>query len=113
MMAFQPRLLLDCDPGIDDAAALALAATSPELELLGVTTVAGNVDLPLTTRNALALLELLGRPDVPVAAGADRALVRRKPDHDAVHGINGLGGVELPDAARAPETEHAVAFMAR
>src|SRR4051794_1382988 len=106
-------LIVDCDPGIDDAAALALAAASPEVHLAGVTTVAGNVDLELTTSNAMALLELFGRADVPVAAGSARGLVRPKPKHDAVHGINGLGGVEVPPPTGEPADEHAVAFMAR
>jgi pyrimidine-specific ribonucleoside hydrolase len=113
-VSHQPqRVIVDCDPGIDDAAALLLAATSPKIELVGVTSVAGNVDLDLTTRNALALLELYGREDVPVAAGASRGLVRPKPDHAAVHGMNGLGGVQLDPPARQPVGEHAVDFVAR
>jgi pyrimidine-specific ribonucleoside hydrolase len=67
-------LLVDCDPGIDDAVALFLACASPEVRLLGVTTVGGNVGLPHTTRNARRLLTLAGRPDVPVAAGAPPSL---------------------------------------
>ena len=69
-------IVIDCDPGIDDAFALLLAIASPELDLRGVTTVAGNQTLERTTENALGVLELAGRPDVPVAAGADRPLVQ-------------------------------------
>src|SRR4029077_10387460 len=69
-------IILDCDPGHDDAIALLLALASPELELLGVTTVHGNQTLEKTTANALRVLDLAGRPDVPVAAGADRPLAR-------------------------------------
>lgn len=105
-------LLVDCDPGIDDAVSLALAVGSPELDLLGVTTVAGNVPLELTTANALRLLAAFGRDDVPVAAGASRGLVRPKPAHPFVHGRNGLGGVEVPAARRPAEPQHAVEFLA-
>lgn len=105
-------LLIDCDPGIDDAVSLALAVGSPELDLLGVTTVAGNVPLELTTANALMLLAAFGRDDVPVAAGAPRGLVRPKPDHPFVHGRNGLGGVSLPPARRRVHDDHAVPFLA-
>ena len=72
-----PRpIVLDCDPGHDDALAITLALARPELELLGITTVGGNSPLANTTRNALRALALLGRSDVPVAAGGERALVR-------------------------------------
>jgi len=80
-------VIIDCDPGIDDAVALLLALGSPELELLAVTTVAGNVPLVQTTQNALRVLELAGRGDVPVAAGAERALVHIAGDDSAAtHG---------------------------
>ena len=69
-------IILDCDPGHDDAIALLLALASPEVELLGVTTVCGNQTLDKTTANALRVLEFAGRSDVPVHAGADRPLVR-------------------------------------
>jgi pyrimidine-specific ribonucleoside hydrolase len=106
------RVIIDSDPGIDDAMTLALAARSPDIELRAVTTVAGNVPLGLSTANALALLGALGRDDVPVAAGADRGLVRVKPVHRAVHGADGLGGVILPVPPRRPAPHHAVAEMA-
>ena len=73
-------ILLDCDPGHDDAIALLLALASPEVELLGVTTVAGNQTLDKTTANAIRVLEFVGRTDLHVAAGADRPLLREQPD---------------------------------
>ena len=106
------ELIIDCDPGIDDAVSLALAANSSELNLRGVTTVAGNVELSQTTANALALLNTLGRDDVRVAAGADQGLVRPKPPHAFIHGRNGLGGVRLPPPSRRPDRDHAVALLA-
>jgi pyrimidine-specific ribonucleoside hydrolase len=106
------RVVIDCDPGIDDAVSLALALASPELEVLALTTVKGNVPVELTTRNALGVLEALGRGDVPVARGAGRALVRNPDGHPPVHGANGLGGVDLPEAARAVRAEHAVELLA-
>jgi pyrimidine-specific ribonucleoside hydrolase len=105
-------VVIDCDPGIDDAITLAVAANSQELELVGVTTVAGNASLELTTANALALLHLLGRDDVPVSAGASRGLVHVKPEHAAVHGVGGLGGVVLPRSRRAAVPGHAVELLA-
>src|SRR5215217_2844321 len=93
-------ILLDTDPGVDDALAIFLALQSPELELLALTTVAGNVGLEATTRNALLLLELAGRSDLPVHSG------ETPPPHAAsvsaadVHGQDGLGGISvLTDAA--------------
>lgn len=106
------RLLIDTDPGIDDAVALALALGSPGVQLIGLTTVAGNVELSTTTGNALRLLQAFGREDVPVAAGAARGLVRVKPTHPLLHGRNGVGEVELAAARRAPERAHAVDFIA-
>jgi pyrimidine-specific ribonucleoside hydrolase len=111
-----PRLIIDTDPGIDDAFALCLAARSPEVELLAVTTVFGNVSLESTTRNALRLLALCGREDVPVAAGAARPLVHPQPSEaKAVHGDDGLsGGADrLPNRARGVEPVPAVELMAR
>ena len=106
-------LLLDCDPGIDDAVAIMLACASPEFDLLGVTTVSGNVGLEHTTRNARGLLALAGRPDVPVAAGAPRPLVRAQPARAAyVHGDDGIRGVPLPEPAAPLDPRHAVALLA-
>jgi pyrimidine-specific ribonucleoside hydrolase len=106
-------LLVDCDPGIDDAVALFLACASPEVRLLGVTTVAGNAGLEHTTRNARRLLTLAGRPDVPVAAGAGRPLVRSQPGRAAyVHGDDGVRGAELPEPAAPLDARHAVELLA-
>jgi inosine-uridine nucleoside N-ribohydrolase len=106
------KILLDCDPGHDDAIALLLALGSPELELLGVTTVAGNQTLEKTTANALRVLEHVGREDVSVAAGADRPLVRDAHVAANVHGETGLDGPDLPPARGKPVDEHAVEFLA-
>jgi inosine-uridine nucleoside N-ribohydrolase len=106
-------IILDCDPGHDDAIALLLALASPELDLLGVTTVYGNQTLEKTTANALRVLDLAGRADIPVAAGADRPLARELTVASHVHGDSGLDGPALPPAGRAPLGEHAVDFMAR
>jgi inosine-uridine nucleoside N-ribohydrolase len=106
------RILLDCDPGHDDAIALLLALASPELELLGVTTVAGNQTLDKTTANALRVLEFVGRGDVPVAAGADRPLARELFVAEYVHGESGLDGPALPAPSGAPVEQHAIDFLA-
>src|SRR5713226_2457953 len=103
-----PRIILDTDPGIDDALALFLALASPDIQLEAITTVSGNVHVDLTTRNALALLELAGRTDIPVARGCDRPLVRQPVTADYVHGRNGLGGIELPEPKLRPISQHAV-----
>jgi inosine-uridine nucleoside N-ribohydrolase len=105
-------VLIDCDPGHDDAIALLLALTSPELELLGVTTVAGNSTLERTTANAIRVLELVGRADVAVAAGAARPLVREPFAAAYVHGESGLDGPALPPARMLQVGEHAVDFLA-
>jgi inosine-uridine nucleoside N-ribohydrolase len=106
-------IILDCDPGHDDAIALLLALGSPEVELAGVTTVSGNQTIEKTTANALRLLEFLDRTDVPVARGADRPLVRERFVADYVHGESGLDGPDLPAAQGSPVAEHAVEFLAR
>jgi inosine-uridine nucleoside N-ribohydrolase len=107
------RILLDCDPGHDDAIALMLALASPELDLLGVTTVAGNQTLEKTTANAIRVLDALGRDDVSVAAGAERPLVREPYVAAYVHGETGLDGPDLPPAQREPLNVHAVEFLAQ
>ena len=91
-------LLIDCDTGIDDALALLYAVASPEAEVVGVSCVAGNVELPHIVRNTLAVLELAGRSDIPVAAGAERPLVRPLRTAADTHGPTGLGYAELPGA---------------
>jgi inosine-uridine nucleoside N-ribohydrolase len=105
-------IVLDCDPGHDDAIALLLALASPEVELRGVTTVAGNQTLEKTTANAIRVLELAGREDVEVAAGAGRPLVREPFVAAYVHGETGLDGSDLPPARGEPVAQHAVDFLA-
>ncbi len=107
------RVLIDTDPGIDDAMALLLAAASPELDIVAVTTVAGNnPDVALMTHNALALLALAGREDIPVAEGARHALTNRRPPVGAqVHGKNALGDAEIAPSPRHAEVETPPAFL--
>jgi len=107
------RIIHDCDPGHDDAIAMLLALGSPELELLGVTTVAGNQTLEKTTANAIRVLDHVGRDDVSVAAGAPRPLVRKRRVAAQVHGESGLDGPDLPPPARSPEAEHAIDWIAQ
>ncbi|NUR82832.1 MAG: nucleoside hydrolase, partial [Nonomuraea sp.] len=104
------KVLIDCDPGIDDALALALAAGS-SLDVVGITTVGGNVDLSLTTANALALREFLGLDGVPVTAGSAGALFRKTVRADHVHGESGLGGAVLPPATLPVSPGHAADFI--
>lgn len=106
-------IIIDCDPGHDDALALLLALARPELRVLGVTTVAGNASLEHTTRNALSVLTLADRTDVPVAAGADRPLSRPLRSAPEVHGVSGLEGAELPAPTVGPVDEDASTLMAR
>jgi inosine-uridine nucleoside N-ribohydrolase len=105
-------ILIDCDPGHDDAIALLLALASPELDLLGVTTVAGNQTLEKTTVNALRVLEFAGRTEIPVAAGAERPLVRDPFVAAYVHGETGLDGPDLPAPRSSPVEQHAADFLA-
>ncbi|UJW75864.1 nucleoside hydrolase [Rhizobium sp. SL42] len=109
----QPRkIIIDTDPGQDDAAALMLAFASPaELEVLGVTTVAGNVPLSWTSRNARIVCELCGRPDVAVFAGADRPMQRKLVTAEHVHGKTGLDGADLPEPTMPLQEQHAVDFI--
>jgi len=105
-------ILLDCDPGHDDAIALLLALGSDELELRGVTVVAGNQTLEKTTANAIRVLELAGRGDVPLAVGSPRPLVREPFVAAYVHGETGLDGPDLPPPQAEPSDQHAVDFLA-
>jgi inosine-uridine nucleoside N-ribohydrolase len=105
-------VLIDCDPGHDDAIALLLALASPEVEVLGVSTVAGNQTLDKTTANAIRVLEFIGRTDIEVAAGADRPLVREQHVAANVHGETGLDGPDLPPPQNDPVTTHGVEFLA-
>lgn len=106
------RIILDTDPGHDDAIALLLALASPELEIVGITTVSGNQTLEKTTANALRILEFVQRTDVPVHAGAPRPLVREQWAAAYVHGESGLDGPELPDPETEPRKGHAIDFIA-
>ncbi|WP_369140262.1 nucleoside hydrolase [Modestobacter versicolor] len=111
-MAATP-LVIDTDPGIDDALALLLALASPEVDLRLVTTVHGNVDLAQTTENALRVLHLAGRSDVPVAAGARSSLVVPQAERAGhVHGTAGLGGVVLPPSPATVDPRPAVVALA-
>lgn len=101
-------LLIDCDPGCDDAAALLLALASPELELQAVTTVSGNLPLTVTTANARRVLEFAGVAEVPVHAGCARPLLVTAAHAREVHGQDGLGGVDLPAARDAAAQGNAV-----
>jgi inosine-uridine nucleoside N-ribohydrolase len=105
-------VILDCDPGHDDAIALLLALGSPEVRLLGVTTVAGNQTLEKTTANAIRILDHVGRTDIPVIAGAPRPLVRELQVAAHVHGETGLDGPRLPPPSRPPEAAHAIDWIA-
>jgi inosine-uridine nucleoside N-ribohydrolase len=105
------RVIIDTDPGLDDALALLLAMRSPELKIEGITAVAGNVPLTLTLPNALRMVEIAGRDDIPVAAGASSPLLRRLVTAAYAHGENGLGGAVFPEPKRKPVAEPAAEFI--
>ena len=105
------RLIIDCDPGVDDAIALLLALASPTFELMAITTVAGNVPVETTYANAHRICELAHRPDVPIYAGCPRPMVRSPIFAADVHGEDGLGGVVLPETQMPLRTEHAVDIL--
>jgi len=106
------KIILDCDPGQDDAVAILLALASPEeIELLGITTVAGNVPLDLTESNARRICELAGRSDVKVYAGAKRPLIRDLVTAEWIHGRTGIDGANLPDPTMPLQEQHAVDFI--
>src|SRR5699024_6494059 len=107
------RVFVDCDPGIDDAVALAYLSARLDVEIAGVGAVFGNSGVEVTTDNALRLLELYGRPEVPVAWGASRPLVQPPRLAPHVHGVNGLGGVELPAPTGKPCEESAAELLVR
>jgi inosine-uridine nucleoside N-ribohydrolase len=105
------RVVIDTDPGVDDAFALLLAMRSPELKIEGITAVAGNVPLELTLPNALRMVEIAGRDDIPVAAGAKSPLLRRLVTATYAHGENGLGGAVFPEPKRKAIPEPAADFI--
>jgi len=106
------KIIIDTDPGQDDAVAILLALASPEdIEVLGLTCVAGNVPLPLTARNARMVCELAGRRDVKVFAGCDQPLNRPLVTAEYVHGKTGLDGISLPEPLMPLQAQHAVDFL--
>jgi purine nucleosidase len=105
------KIIIDTDPGQDDAVAILLALASPEIELLGITAVAGNVPLALTAKNARIVCELARRPDIPVFAGCDAPLARPLVTAEHVHGKTGLDGIALPDPEMPLQDTHAVDFI--
>lgn len=117
-MAYQGQpattaVIIDTDPGIDDALAIMLALASPELDVRALTTVGGNAGIEVTTHNALRLLHLCGRDDIPVGAGAKVPLVRQDSSADeAIHGADGFGGVEIKPAPRQADPRTAVQVIA-
>ncbi|MCV0404352.1 MAG: nucleoside hydrolase [Chloroflexi bacterium] len=106
------RILLDCDPGHDDAMAILLAAASPAVEFVAITTVAGNQTLEKTTLNARRVCSVAGIDDVPIAAGCDRPLVREPMQADDIHGESGLDGVDWPEPTVGLDPRHAVDVIA-
>jgi purine nucleosidase len=105
-------IIIDCDPGQDDAVNLLLAMSSPdELEIAGITTVAGNVPLALTQRNTRLMCDIAGRSDVPVFAGCERPFVRKLQTAEAVHGRTGIDGIEITEPKTPLERQHAVDFI--
>ncbi len=108
------RIIIDTDPGQDDAVAILLALSSPEeIDVLGIVAVAGNVPLAHTERNARRIVELAGRPEVPVFAGCVRPMVRPLVTAEHVHGRTGLDGADLPDPQVPLQPEHGVDFIIR
>lgn len=105
------KIIIDTDPGQDDAVAILLALASPELDVLGITAVAGNVPLELTAKNARIVCELAGRSDVRVFAGCDRPMRRTLVTAEHVHGKTGLDGIALPDPVMPLAEGHAVDFL--
>jgi purine nucleosidase len=106
------RVILDCDPGQDDAVALFLAMSSPaELNILGITTVAGNVPLALTERNARIMCDVAGCKDIPVYAGCEKPMIRDAITAEYIHGSTGIDGMDAFDPATPLQDEHAVAFI--
>ena len=105
------KIIIDTDPGQDDAVAILLALASPELEVIGITAVAGNVPLALTEKNARKICELAGRPDIPVYSGAIRPLMRQLVTAEEVHGKTGLDGPDLPEPTMQLQPQYAVDYL--
>ena len=107
------KIVIDCDPGIDDAMAIIMAHRHPAVKIEALTSVCGNVSLERTTANVLRILDVLAAESIPVFAGARSALVEPGEDASYVHGADGLGGVDLPDSERVVENDHAAVALAR
>lgn len=107
------KIILDCDPGHDDAIAILLAAGNPTIELVGITTVAGNAEVEKTTNNALKVCEIAGITEVPIFKGSGQPLIRKRETAPDIHGDSGMDGPELPEPERSFEDEHAVDFIIR
>ena len=108
------KIIIDTDPGQDDAFAILFALGSPaELEVVAITTIGGNVPLALTAKNALKVVELAGRPDIPVYAGCPGPMVRKLITAEYVHGETGLDGADLPEPVTPLQEEHAVNYLVR
>ena len=105
------KIILDCDPGHDDAIAILLAAHHPDIDLLAITTVAGNQSLDKTTLNALKVCSLANIPDVPVARGMDRPLVRPARHAANIHGESGMDGPDVPEPDIEPVAQHGVDLL--
>jgi len=104
-------IMIDCDPGVDDAIALMLAIASPELNILGITTVAGNVPMESIQRNARQICELARRPDLKVFRGCSRPMVRVLETAKDIHGEGGLAGISFPEPTMPLQVQHGVDFL--
>lgn len=107
-MADKRKIIIDCDPGHDDAIAILLAGASEKIDLVAITTVAGNAEVEKTTVNALKVCEIAGLHDVPVARGSDRPLVRKRETSPEIHGDSGMDGPQLPNPSKQIVSEHAI-----
>ncbi|KXH78784.1 nucleoside hydrolase [Sporosarcina sp. HYO08] len=107
------KIIMDCDPGHDDAIAIILAAVQPKLEILGITTVSGNAEIEKTTDNALKICDLVSLHDVIVSKGASEPIVRLRETAPGIHGDSGLDGPELPTPSRSWSDEHGVDTIIR
>src|SRR5689334_10809783 len=105
------KIIIDTDPGQDDAVAILLALGSPELDVLGIVTVGGNVSLKQVTRNALQIVELAGKPDTPIYAGCEGPMRRKLVTAEYIHGDTGLDGPFLPEPKARIKTQHGVDFI--
>ena len=107
------KIILDCDPGHDDAIAILLAAGNPNIELVGITTVSGNAEIDKVTQNALKVCEVANLKNIPVVKGSGQPLVRARENAPAIHGESGMDGPVLPDPTIKAQDEHAVHFIIR